>query len=172
MSHQAGPENQPNGAMKSASDALAESVRASMAYFPRGEFLMTAGFEDERSGIRVLTANQCSVEPVLLAVSAQKGHSIEPLIRDSRHFALCVVDPEDRLLNQKFPQGGEPAGGGDPFDSIPHERLVSSSPIPTRCIAAFDCEVVRHFDLEADHEIYVGQILALRVYRDLPSSQD
>lgn len=172
MSHQAGNENQPSDTASTASDALAESVRASMAYFPLGSFLMTAGFEGERSGIRVLTACQCSAEPILIAVAAQKGHSIEPLIRDSRHFALCVVDPDDRLLNQKFPPGSEPVGGGDPFDSIPHEQLDSSAPIPTRSIAAFDCEVVRHFDLEADHEIYVGHILALRVYRDLPSSPD
>jgi len=171
MSHQDGNENQPDDAPTPASDALAESVRASMAYFPLGTFLMTASFEGERSGIRALTASQCSVEPVLIAVAAQKGHSIEPLIRDSRQFALCVIDPDDRLLSQKFPLGREPVGGGDPFDSMPHEQLVSCAPIPTRSIAAFDCEVVRHFDLEADHEIYVGQILALRMYRELPSSQ-
>ena len=36
--------------------------------------------------------------------------------------------------------------------------------MPTRTIAAFDCEVVRHFDLDADHEIYVGQILKTKMY--------
>ena len=175
MSQQAGQENEraegisPHPAVDAATEAMAAAARAAVAYFPRGLFVMTASFEDDRSGIRVLNAHQCSVEPVLIAVSAQKGHSIEPLIRDSRHFALCVVDPEDRLLCHKFPLGGEPIGGGDPFDSIPHERLVSHAPVPTRCIAAFDCEVVRHFDLEADHEIYVGQILATKVYQNSPN---
>ncbi len=137
-----------------------------MMYFPRGVYIITAEHEGDRSGIRVLTAHQCAEEPVLLAVAARKGHSIEPLIRDSHHFALCVVDPDDRLLSHKFPQGGEPVGGGDPFDSIPHEVLASGAPVPTRCIAAFDCEVVRHFDLEADHEIYVGQILKTKIYQN------
>ena len=142
------------------------ALSRALEYFPRGVFVMTAAFEDDRSGIRVLTAHQCSEEPILIAVAAQKGHSIEPLIRDSHHFALCVVDPDDRLLSHKFPPGAEPVGGGDPFDSIPHETLVSGAPIPTRCLAAFDCEVVRHFDLEADHEIYVGQILKTKIYQD------
>ena len=147
-------------------DPAASTLVRAMAYFPTGVFLMTAAYEGDRSGIRVLTAHQCSEEPILIAVAARKGHSIEPLIRDSHHFALCVVDPDDRLLSHKFPAGGEPVGGGDPFDSIPHETLVSQAPVPTRCIAAFDCEVVRHFDLEADHEIYVGQILETRIYQD------
>ena len=137
-----------------------------MGYFPRGVYIITAAFEGDRSGIRVLTAQQCSEEPVLLAVSARKGHSIEPLIRDSHHFALCVIDPDDRLLSHKFPPGGEPVGGGDPFDSLPHETLVSGAPVPTRCIAAFDCEVDRHFALAADHEIYVGQILRTKIYQN------
>ena len=156
----------PTGAPASASDG---APAGPMSFFPRGVYVMTAAFEDDRSGIRVLTAHQCSEEPILIAVAAKKGHSIEPLIRDSHHFALCVVDPDDRLLSHKFPQGSEPVGGGDPFDSIPHETLVSRSPVPTRCIAAFDCEVVRHFDLEADHEIYVGQILKSKIYQNSPA---
>jgi flavin reductase (DIM6/NTAB) family NADH-FMN oxidoreductase RutF len=162
------PDANANDHAPAPADAAAGPLARAMVYFPRGVFLMTAAYEDDRSGIRVLTAHQCSEEPILIAVAARKGHSIEPLIRDSHHFALCVVDPDDRLLSHKFPPGGEPVGGGDPFDSIPHETLVSAAPVPTRCIAAFDCEVVRHFDLEADHEIYVGQILRTKVYQDSP----
>jgi flavin reductase (DIM6/NTAB) family NADH-FMN oxidoreductase RutF len=107
---------------------------------------------------------RCATEPVLIACAARKGHSIEPLIRDSHHFAMCIIRPDDRLVLHKFPEGGEPRGG-DPFDAIPHESLGSGSPVPIRSMAAFDCEVVRHFDLDADHEIYVGQVLTVKVYQ-------
>lgn len=137
---------------------------AVLSLFPVGIYIITSQFEDDRTGLRVLSVMPCAVEPALLAVAARKGHSIEPIIRDSRHFALCIADKDDRLLIHKFPLGGEPKGGGDPFDAMPTETLVSTSPIPTRCVAAFDCEVVRHFDLDADHEIYVGQILAAKTY--------
>lgn len=41
---------------------------------------------------------------------------------------------------------------------------MTGSPVLLRSIVAFDCEVVRHFDLEADHELFVGQVLASRMY--------
>ncbi|USN99201.1 MAG: flavin reductase [Phycisphaeraceae bacterium] len=135
-----------------------------LALFPEGFFLITASFEDERSGLRVMSAMRCATEPVLIAVAARKGHAIEPLIRDSHHFALCIARDDDRLLLHKFPPGAEPRGGHDPFDSIPCEHLGSGSPIPLRCRAGLDCEVVRHFDLDADHEIYVGQVRAVKLY--------
>ena len=153
----------PGAGLGSGSASGSDAARA-LGLFPVGIYLMTSCHEDDRSGLRVLNAMPCSEDPVLLAVAARKGHSIEPIIRDSHHFALCVVDKDDRLLLHKFPLGGEPKGGGDPFDALPHETLVSGCPVPTRTIAAFDCEVVRHFDLDADHEIYVGQILKTKMY--------
>lgn len=139
-------------------------LRDALGLLPSGVFLMTACFDVDRSGLRVLSAVQCAEEPVLIAVAARKGHSIEPLIRDSHHFALCVLRPDDRLMLHKFPPGAEPEGGGDPFDGLPHESLASRAPIPRRSVCAFDCEVVRHFDLDADHEIYVGQVLAVKIF--------
>ncbi len=124
--------------------------------------IMTAAFEDVRSGVRVLTVQQCATEPVLLCVAVRKGHSIEPLIRDSHHFGLCIVKPEDRLVIRKFPEDPDPEAD-DPFDALSTMRFRSSAPIIGRSIAAFDCEVVRHFDLEADHELYVGMIHEARV---------
>lgn len=139
-------------------------IREALALLPEGVFLMTAAYEDERTGLGVKGVMACADEPVLIAVATRKGHAIEPIIRDSRHFALCVVRPDDRLLRRKFPPGDEPRGGGDPFDVMPTEDLGSGSPVPTRCAGAFDCEVVRHFDLDADHEIYVGQVLAVKLF--------
>lgn len=124
--------------------------------------IMTAAFDDTRTGVRVLTVQQCATEPVLLCVAVRKGHSIEPLIRDSRHFGLCVVKPDDRLVIRKFPEDSDP-DAADPFDAFTTLRFKSAAPIIGRSIAAFDCEVVRHFDLEADHELYVGSIHEARV---------
>ena len=51
---------------------------------------------------------------------------------------------------------------GDPFDSVPVQTLQSGVPILKRSSLALDCEVVRHFDLEADCEIYMVAVLACR----------
>jgi flavin reductase (DIM6/NTAB) family NADH-FMN oxidoreductase RutF len=127
---------------------------------PSGTFLLTAKFDDRRSGMLVHWVQPCAEEPALVAVAARKGHSIEPLIRDSRSFAICRIDMGDRLLFRKFASHQPPDEEGDPFDSIEVESLVTGSPVLSRATAVLDCVVVRHFDLEADHELFVGQVLA------------
>lgn len=184
---------------------LAVIARA-MALLPSAAVVMTSAFEEARAGARILGLCPCATEPLLVCVALRKGHAIEPLIRDSRAFCLCLIRPDDKLLKRKFPerdaahpaspdhppahaagtQGsgsnpGAPAGGGgggsgahaggypadaesDPFDAIPVETLVTGCPCIKRSIAVLDCEVVRHLDLEADCELFVGQVLSARVY--------
>ena len=140
---------------------LAEARRA-LALFPRGSFLLTACFEHKRAGQIVQSVLPCAEEPMLICIAARKGHPIEPLIRDSHRFAVCRIDEEDKLLIRNF--GSPSAGRGDPFDSLEIDRLATGSPIPKRCLAALDCEVLRHLDVEADHELYIGQVVAGRIY--------
>lgn len=133
-----------------------EEVRRALEFFPRGIFLLTARFETKRAGQIVVTAVACAHDPLLVLVSARKGHPIAPLIRDAHAFAVCVVPAEDRLLARKFAV----AEKGDPFDSMEVDKLVTGAPVPRRCVAAVDCTVVRHMDIEADHELYIGQVVA------------
>ena len=139
--------------------AGAETLRA-LNSLPSGTFLLTSAFEQKRAGMLVHWAQPCAEEPVLVSVAARKGHSIEPLIRDSRAFALCRIDADDRLLLRKFRSHRPPDEDGDPFDSMEIETLVTGSPVVSRAMSALDCQVVRHFDLEADHELFVGQVMA------------
>ncbi len=143
-----------------------------LALLPSGTFLLTAAHENDRAGARVGSVAQCATEPLLLSVALRKGHSIEPLIRDSHAFAVCRVNPQDRLLLRKFSEHSAPDENADPFDSLPVERLATGAPVLKRSLLAFDCEVVRHFDLEADHELYVGQVLDVRIYADLDAPGD
>ncbi|MCB9845223.1 MAG: flavin reductase [Phycisphaeraceae bacterium] len=143
-----------------------QEMRAVLDRVPSGLFVITAAHDGKRSGVLVKSVQICSDEPVLVSVAVRKGHSIEPLIRDSRVFAVCLVDPTDRLIRQKFDPNADcdPEERTDPFDAIPVTTLATGSPIPVRSIMAIDCEVVRHFDLEADHELYVGLVRAARQY--------
>lgn len=141
---------------------LAEARRA-LALFVRGSYLLTASYEHKRAGQVVQSVQPCADEPMLVCVAARKGHPIEPLIRDAHRFAICLIDQEDKLLLRTF-AGPAVGGRGDPFDALEVDRLATGSPIPKRCLAALDCLVIRHLDLEADHELYIGQVLAGRAY--------
>ncbi len=138
-------------------------IRQALALLPSGLFVMTAAFESKRSGAFVGSVQKCADEPLLISLACRKGHSIEPLIRDSHHFAVCQLDPHDRSLARRFESPREPEDRYDPFDSLEVDHLVSQSPILKRALLALDCEVFRHFDLESDHELYVGLVVAARV---------
>ncbi len=137
-----------------------QSAREAMGLIPCGMWVMSSAFEGRRAGVIVKSVSPCANEPLLLAVAAWKGHGIEPIIRDSHHFAVSLIEPEDRLLVRKF--SGHLADNPDQFDTVATERLVSGAPLLARSRLGFDCEVIRHFDMEADHELYIGLVLGAR----------
>jgi flavin reductase (DIM6/NTAB) family NADH-FMN oxidoreductase RutF len=133
-------------------------VDDALAMLPSSLCIMSASYERARAAAVVRWAMRCATEPPLVCVSVRKGHGVEPLIRDSRCFALNLVDLGDRLARRTFER--EDALRDDPFDALEVCVLATGSPVLARAAAALDCEVVRHFDLEeADHELYVGRVL-------------
>lgn len=127
----------------------------------QGTFVMTSRHEDKRAGVIVHAVLPCATEPTLICVSARKGHWIAPLIRDSRVFAICQLGPNGQLARKRFAQDLTEDEQGDPFEGVPVRKLATGAPVLEKCVRALDCEVVRHFDLEADHELYIGQVLAV-----------
>ncbi|HYE62420.1 MAG TPA: flavin reductase family protein [Phycisphaerales bacterium] len=128
----------------------------------KGLYVLTASHEGKRAGVLVRSVQPCADEPPLIAVAVKTGHWIEPLIRDSHVFAICRVSTSDRLMLRKFAETSRPRDG-DPFDCVRAEKLVTGAPIISKSPLVLDCEVVRHFDLEADHELFIGHVLACRI---------
>jgi flavin reductase (DIM6/NTAB) family NADH-FMN oxidoreductase RutF len=140
--------------------ALPEIERA-LGTLPAATWVMTSAHENRRGGVVVTRVMRGADEPPCVCVAVPTGQKLATLIRDSRAFGLCVVDRGNRLLMKKF--AGEESvgvsGAGDAFDLLETRTLVSGSPLLARSPVALDCEVIRHFDLEADYEIYVGSVL-------------
>lgn len=140
------------------------SIEQAMGLLPTGVYLMTASHEGKRIGVIVGSVQACDLAPPLLCVAMRKGQGIEPMIRDARTFAINIVDPKDKLVYRKFVDPNRLREIGDPFDGMPVEKLATGAPILKKSLASFDCEVVRHIDIAADHELYIGQVLAAKVY--------
>jgi flavin reductase (DIM6/NTAB) family NADH-FMN oxidoreductase RutF len=144
-----------------------QALDTALGAFPFGLYLMTAGHEGHRGGMLVHSVQRCGADPALICVAAPKGHKIDPLIRDSRSFALGVLGDGDRLIERRFrgsdvaPSEHDPVGDDDPFDAIETKVLVTGSPIIPRCKVWFDCEVTRRVDLEAEMELFVGLVVGL-----------
>lgn len=141
--------------------ALPDIERA-LALLPGVTCVMTAAFENRRAGIMVSRVMRCADEPACVCVAVPTGQRLATLIRDSRSFALCMVERSNRLLMKKFADTDDVPG--DPFDMLEVRTLVTGSPVLVRASMSLDCEVMRHLDLEADHEIYVGQVLSAAIH--------
>lgn len=129
-----------------------------LATVPAGQFLLTTAFGEVRDGRIVERVQQCGTQPPMLLVAMEKGHPLSPLIRDSRTFAVSLLDPNERAITRVF--GPERRIGDDPFLTYPHTQGAMGAPIVTRAVAWFDCEVVRHLDMETNFELYIGLVHA------------
>lgn len=131
---------------------------------PHGLFLVTAAFEDVRTGILTSHVQICCEDPFLVMVSIQRGTPVEPLLRDSRCFALCRIGEEDRLVQRRFEQ--PPQRGDDPYVALPTSAAITGAPIIQRAEFFMDCELVGHIAPEADCRIYLGMVKAVGVISD------
>ncbi len=136
------------------------SLEAALDSLTSGVFVMTSFHEDKRTGVLVRSVQSCANEPLLICVAARKGHWIEPVIRDSRVFAVCQLGDNDLLARRRFAHDLTEEEQGDPFTGMDVRTLETGAPVLNTCVLAMDCEVVRHFDLEADHELYIGLVVA------------
>jgi flavin reductase (DIM6/NTAB) family NADH-FMN oxidoreductase RutF len=143
--------------------ATSTDPRHALARLSTDHFLLSAAFEDARAGVLAHSVQPCSDDPPLVCVAVRTGHPIEPIIRDARTFAVCRVDPEDKLVWRKFGPDAPADAEQSPFDALPLQTLQTGSPVLRRSTLVFDCEVVRHFDLEAEMELYIGLVVACRV---------
>lgn len=147
-------------------DLTPQDASEALSTFGSNCYVMTASFEGKRSGTVVRWVSPCADQPPLLAVSIFRGHWVETLIRDSHCFGLCKLDPADRLVTKKFLETGPrdaPKRDVDPFDALQIETMVTGAPLLKRSPVVFDCTVIRHLDLEADHSLYIAQVMAGKV---------
>jgi flavin reductase (DIM6/NTAB) family NADH-FMN oxidoreductase RutF len=141
---------------------MAGAGRAAMTLLDKllgGVYVLTAAHESRRSGQVVRWVMPCAEEPPLVCVAVRKGHAVEPLIRDSGRFAVCRLDPRDKALTRRFSPGRPPDSRTDPFEGLEVCRLQTGAPVLLRSVVALDCELVRHFDAESDHDLYIGLVV-------------
>lgn len=132
------------------------SLIAAMRLIPCGVFILTAAHDHARGAALVRWIQACSLNPPMVLVAMPLGQAVEPLVRDSRSFALCQVAAADRFLPRKLSHRVVP--GEDPLVSILTTKAPSGSPIIDRALSYLDCELVRHLDIEGDCGLFIGLV--------------
>jgi flavin reductase (DIM6/NTAB) family NADH-FMN oxidoreductase RutF len=154
---------------RSSGTALSQQAREQLASalgrVPSGLFVLTSQHEDRRLGMLTAWVQQVCFEPPMVTVAIAKGRAIMPLISESRQFALCQLGTDDRVIMRKFAAQLDP--NDDPFlgyDLMP--STLPNLPVLNNCIAHLECALTCHMDVEGDHDLFVGTVLAGRIHRD------
>lgn len=134
---------------------------------PCSRFIMTAASDGLRAGILTRWVQICSFHPPQIMVSLPTGTAIEPLVRNSRAFAICQLASDERSLIRRF----DPCQNrnDDIFLTLPCRQAPSGAPVLENAISCLDCELIRHVDLDADHRLFVGRIHHGKLMDDLRS---
>lgn len=135
-----------------------QGIAGALGRIPSGLFILTAGHEDRRGGMLCSWVQQLCFEPPMVSVAVAKGRPIMPLISESRKFGLCQLSKDEKVILRKFSAGWD--ANEDPFlgfDLLPN---TSGIPIFAGAMAHMECELAAHLDVEGDHDLFVGKILA------------
>lgn len=124
--------------------------------------LVATAWAGRRYACLALGVQQASSTPPLVCVSTRCGEVIDPILRDARTFSLMALAPTERVLQRRL-QESNTLRGMDIFDGVLMERTAAGLPVLASSLVSMECEIVRHIDLEADHQLYVGRVLSCRL---------
>lgn len=134
---------------------------------PQSLWVMTATWEDRRAAVLVSWVQQVAFNPPMVSVSLRKGRHIVPLLHDAHRFALSQIPADARLIIHKLTRSSLDE---DPLEAVRTTRKVSGAPIISGALSYLDCELARHLDVEADHDLYIGAVLDGGIlHREQPS---
>jgi flavin reductase (DIM6/NTAB) family NADH-FMN oxidoreductase RutF len=136
-------------------------IHNALRCIPNATYVLTCCHDQFRDGIITKWVQQCSTDPPMLVVAISKGRPIEPMLRDARAFALCMVSPTDKGALRLFGNDHEP--DDDPFLSLTVNTAVTGMPILSQSIVWFDCKLEGHLSPDADCRLYLGHVVAAHI---------
>ncbi len=136
-------------------------IHNALRSIPHAMFVLTCRHDHYRDGILTKWVQQCSSEPPMLIVAITKGKTIEPMLRDARAFALCMVPANDRSALRLF--SGDHELGEDPFLTLSTDEAVTGMPILKQSLVWFDCKLEGHLSPDADCRLYLGKVVAAHI---------
>ena len=143
----------------------AKEFRSALGSFATGVTVVTTSGEEHAYGMTANAFSSVSLDPPLVLVCVMTGAEGAEHIRTNRCFAVNVLAADQEPISRFFSSKDRPRGR-DAFADVPHRTEASGSPILDGVVAFLDCRL--HVTLQAgDHDIFIGEVLALGVSDDV-----
>jgi flavin reductase (DIM6/NTAB) family NADH-FMN oxidoreductase RutF len=134
------------------------SFKRAMAQFATGITVVTTRTAAGRPlGLTVNSFCSVSLEPALVLVCIEHRSEAHAGFRESRVFAVSVLNEEQESWSRRFAQGGP-----SKFDGVAFATGREGLLLVPDALAHLECRVVAAPE-GGDHTVYVGEVLALDV---------
>jgi len=140
--------------------------RDALGCFATGVTLITTQGADHAYGMTANAFSSVSLEPPLVLVCVVNGTEGGRRIRENGCFAVNVLGHHQEALSRYFASSDRPRGA-EMFDSIPHSRVATGSPVIDGIASYFDCRLVATHEA-GDHIIFIGEVVALGANHQMP----
>jgi flavin reductase (DIM6/NTAB) family NADH-FMN oxidoreductase RutF len=150
----------------SAPELEATDYRAAMRQLAGGVALITAGRDQDISGMTVTSLTSLSAEPPRLMVAINRSASSFPLISRYGFFGVSIVGAGQQSVAERF--SSPTIKGAARFDGAEWETRQSGSPLLCGALAAIDCQVEEIISRHS-HAIIIGRPLATILSATEPS---
>ncbi len=135
--------------------------RAALGGFATGITVVTTEGGGEGYGMTANAFSSVSLDPPLVLICVAKTASAIELLERNGVFAVNILAAGQEPLSRYFSSRDRPGGAGA-FAEVPHRREATGAPILEGVAAYLDC-TVHAMHTAGDHEIIIGEVLALGV---------
>lgn len=127
--------------------------RNALGNFATGVTIITAkGPNGELVGVTANSFNSVSLEPPLVLWSIDKGSPSLPILENSSHFCVHILNENQGEECMTFAKSGT-----DKFATVKYGEGLGGAPLLEGCLARFECKNVVHHE-GGDHMIIVGEV--------------
>ena len=138
----------------SATQPDSKAFRNALGQFPTGVTVITTlDAEGNKVGMTANSFSSVSLDPMLVLWSIARTSSSFDAFVESRHFAIHVLNAEQKAVSAQFA-----SKCADRFTDIPHRDGLGGIPVLEDYSAVFQCEMESRYE-GGDHIIIVGRVI-------------
>lgn len=126
-------------------------IRHVLQMIPYGLYILTTVHEQQLHAMTCNWFTQISFDPLLVMVALQNQSHSNQLLQKSGAFAINVLGEDQSHLAQRM---------AVPHRINPHKLAAVPYHILDSTIAFLECEVRQSLDVEGDHTLFVGEVIA------------
>jgi 3-hydroxy-9,10-secoandrosta-1,3,5(10)-triene-9,17-dione monooxygenase reductase component len=132
------------------------TFRDAMRHLVGGVSVITAGVDEDRTGLTVTSAISLSLDPPTMLICVNRNASAWPVIRRERHYCVNILDARHQRIADQF-AGRDGFKGAARYEGARWRRFASGASGLEDALAVIDCAVEEVIERHS-HGIIIGSV--------------